>query len=393
MRALRAAVVVATGLVLSAGWAQQSVDIVIAGRIVARIRDKGGYASLADRAARADQRIADVISFEDTQHPKVSVRQADGLWHVFVGKRDVIAVFPGDARPQKIDPKTLATQWMRNVQKALPLATPMSKLPPPKPGPMPTGGTPAPKPETPVVPPPGGSTNPGGGPEPGTEMATQTPGASTTPSGEMAPTPGPTTVPPEPKTTPRSAAMLLLLDALNNVRVLSESEYLAARDKIAANLLEYLEPYMKAARAEGEAAGVPQPTRPIEVVKPTRPVVVGPTTGAKPPTGVTPVRPTGPTIPSVPITTTTGPKPGVGAGPVKPGDASMARVPQKQRIGRKFKAAQGPFDQLKASGDPKANDVAALLKAARDCNAAGDFDAAEAAVDQALQTMGVPIPD
>jgi len=401
MRGLRTAVSVAAVLAASAVWAQQSVDVVIAGRIVARIRDKGAYASLAERATKIDQRIADVISFEDTQKPQVSLKRVGGLYHVFVGKRDVIAVFPADAKPQKIDPKALAAIWMKNIKTALPFATPVTKLKyagagkppltPPK-----TGGS------LPIVPHPGGTKPPSGsvtpaglpapGTEPGTEMVTQAPGANTTPTGETVPAATATSQPPEPKATPRSAALLLLLDAFNSVRVLDENEYLSGRDRLAGNLLENLEPYMGEARTQGVTTGTPQPPRPIQIVQPPKPPSVA-GTQPKPPT-VTP-KPTGPSVPAVPTgPSVTSTKPGVTPGPKppKPGDAAYVKVPQKQRIQRKFTAAAGPYDQLKQSGGGSLAQVSDLLKQSRAAYAAGDFDTSEAEVDQALQLMGVPIP-
>jgi hypothetical protein len=75
-----------------------------------------------------------------------------------------------------------------------------------------------------------------------------------------------------------------------------------------------------------------------------------------------------------------------------PSGPSSPKVPQKQRIGRKFAAAASPYEQLKQSGGASVDQVTQLLKAARTAYAAGDFDTSEAAADQALQLMGVPIP-
>ncbi len=391
MRRLRTAVFVVAALAASAAWAQQSVDIVLAGRIVARLRDKGDYDSLAQRAAKVDQRMADVISYENTQNPQVSVKPVAGLYHVFVGKRDVIAVFPGDAAPQKLDPKTLAIRWMTNIKVALPLTTPVTKIKPITGRAQPPVTLAAAGGSLPIVPSAGRTTAPGGvtparwpspGGEPGTEMVTQAPGASTTPTGETVPAGTAAGQPPEPKATPRSAALLLLLDAFNSVRVLSENEYLAGRDLLAANLLENLEPYMRDVRTQGVTAGTPQPPRPIEIVQPSKPPVVTPKPGG----------PSVPAVPTVPSVTPTKPSVAPGTKPPKPGDASYVKVPQKQRIGRKFAAAAGPFDQLKQSGGPYLAQVTDLLKQARAAFAAGDFDTSEADADQALQLMGVPIP-
>jgi hypothetical protein len=75
------------------------------------------------------------------------------------------------------------------------------------------------------------------------------------------------------------------------------------------------------------------------------------------------------------------------------GDPNTARVPQKQRIKRKFAAAQEPFWALKNAGDPKAEEVGRLLTESRTAHTDGDFDTAEAKIDEALRLMGIPIPN
>lgn len=287
--------------------------------------------------------------------------------------------------------------WAANIKTALPRATPVTKLPavPSKPG----GGavTPAPGPRVPTVPtvptvsvpgpvvekppvaenPPGPTTS---GPGPVTDTLPPPLATSTAPTGETVPEPKETVVP-EPSGTPRSAAMLLLLDAFNSVRALSEDEYLNGRDGLASNLLENLEPFMRTVRETGVSTGQPEPKRPpIEVLPPKPPI-----TPPKPPPTTT-----GPRVPTIPTGPTTGTvKPPTLVHPT--GDASTARVPQKQRIKRKFDAATQPFLALRNTGDPKADQVSQLLKESRDANTGGDFDLAETKVDEALRLMGVPI--
>ena len=383
MRVFRAMLVVVAALVVGAVVAQESVEIVIGGQIVARVRDKGPYDSLASRAAKIDQRIDDVISYEDTQNPKVKVREVDGVHTVFCGERAVIGVYAGDAAAQSIEPKALAAIWMRQIRLALPKATPVSRLPV-----TPTSGE---TPTTPVPRVPTASETTGAPPtgvrpaipdnEPSTAHRPPTPGASTTPTGDTVP--GTTTAvqPAEPSKTPRSAALLLLLDAFNSVRALTEDEYLAGRDRLASNLLGNLEPFMAEVREQGTIADTPRPPRPITVEPPTVPTVPTIPTGPTPPTV-----PTVPTVPEVGTATTPEVPPGV--------DPSRVRVPQKERIGRKFKAAEKPYAELRATGGPDLATVTQFLREARKAFfTTEDFDTAEAKVDEALTTMGVPIPD
>ncbi len=393
MRVSRAMVFVVAALAVTAAAAQETVEIVIGGQIVARIRDKGPYDSLAARAAKVDQRIDDVISYEDTQNPKVKVQQVEGIWNVFCGDRPILGVYPADAEAQNIDAKSLAAIWMRQIKLALPDATPVSKLPP-TPASADTGVTPVPRmptasetthPPTGVRPATVADTG-----EPSTAHVTAAPGTSTTPTGETVPV-TPAVQPAEPGKTPRSAALLLLLDTFNSVRLLTEEEYLAGRDRLASNLLVNLEPFMAEVREQGVASGTPQPLRPITVETPTpQPPTTGTATPEAPPT--IPTVPTAPTVPTVPAVAE---GTGEAAPEVPPGvDPSRVKVPQKERIGRKFKAAEKPYADLRASGGPQLAKVTQLLKEARQAFfTAEDFDTAEARMDEALTTMGVPIPD
>ncbi|MBM3498936.1 MAG: hypothetical protein FJX74_09725 [Armatimonadetes bacterium] len=396
MKALRILVPAAVLLAAGASYAQEPVDI--GGMTVARIREKGPYESLAARISQVEKWIADVISYENTKTPKVRLARKNGVLHVWCGDRPVIDIYPADAAATNMTEQGLGQLWMKNIKEALPRSTPVSKgggAPPPG------AGTPPTTPEVPRVP-TGGVTvaaNHTGG-EPSTGLSGQAPGSSTQPSGEIVPAAPPDDTLPAPEKTPRSAALLMVLEALNMARMLPEDEYLAGRDVLASNLIGNLEPFMVEVRTAGEASGRPQPPRPPlpTVPPPTVPTTptVTPTTPTSTPlppavgTGgsVVPRVPTVPSTPSVPV----GPavKPPVSAPPT--GDPNTARVPQKQRIKRKFAAAQDPFFALKNAGDARADEAGRLLTESRSAFTDGDFDTSETKVDEALRLMGVPIP-
>ena len=387
MRPIRGLVLALIPLTIGAVYAQEPIDI--GGMTVARIREKGSYDSVTARISQIDKWVADVISYEDTQNPKLSMARKNGVLRIYCAKRPVIDIYPADAAASNTTEMALAQIWLKNIKQALPRATPVSRLParPPKPG------------EAPAPPTPGGASLPAvptgvtpaiGGPVTG--LSAQTPGASTKPTGEIVPT---TEEPPlpTPTKTPRSSALLMVLETLNVVRALPEEEYLEGRDRLASNLIENLEPFMAQARDAGEASGTPQPPRPPLVIEPVTPK---PSAPPKPsPTGAGPGNiPRVPTVPSVPSVPSTPPGAAVRHAPAAPttGDANTARVPQKQRLKRKFAAAEQPFLALKNAGDPKAEDAAQLLKESRDAYTDGDFDTSETKIDEALRLMGVAIP-
>lgn len=386
---------------LTAAHAQDAPPVVVGNQIIARVRDKGPCDSVAQRAAKVEQRLSDVISYQDTQNPKVKVAKKGGIWHVYSGDVAVIGVYPQDTAAQNnIDAKSLAFIWMKNLKQALPKATPVSKLPA-TPGPKPPPAAADTGPSVPSVPepPPSGITPAG----PATEHATTGLATATAPTGDPVPMPAEPPTPAEPGETPHGAAMLVLLEAFNNVRVLTETEYLAGRDQLAAGVLANIEPFMDQTRSTAVAGGETQPPRPIRVVTPDPGGVTPPTPPADttPPTDpgevdpppTIPIIPSVPSVPSVPTgtgETTVTPAEDVD---VPSGDPSYSKVPQKQRIKRKMAAAEGPFKALKAAGDPKADAVYQLLKASRTAHTGGDFDLSETSINEALTMMGVPIPD
>jgi hypothetical protein len=119
----------ATALVLPV-FAQETADVAVGGGLVARLRDPGAFASVAERVANVDQKIVEILTAKDTQHPQVSVKQKGNLWTVYAWDIPVVAVYPAEAKTNKMTEKQLALLWAKNLSRQLPKATPCSKLPP-----------------------------------------------------------------------------------------------------------------------------------------------------------------------------------------------------------------------------------------------------------------------
>ncbi len=116
--------------------AQDYANIVVANRIVARIRTGGQYGSLYAREARISQRIVDALSYEldnifSQEHdgPAMSVYRSGGLWTLAVGDTMLIQAYPEDAAPLGISTKQLIYQWRENFRQQLPRAVAPSKVP------------------------------------------------------------------------------------------------------------------------------------------------------------------------------------------------------------------------------------------------------------------------
>lgn len=391
---LTAAVVLSLGLTVMLPCLVQAEDaesIYIANTKVITLREKGTHPTVRDRAVTIDKAITQVISTQDTQKLNLTMREEGGLWRIYSGPIQLVTVYPSEAKANGLPPKSLAAVWVKNLREAFPRCTPCSKLPAsafqPKPGQ--TVPTVAPKPAAPKPTPPA---------EPVTVepvVAVVTPAAPTTPA--------------TPVVAAIGAPELLVRDAFNTVRALSEEEYAAKRSELVQHLIQDLTPFIT-----GKVASTLQPgPAPIAAVtpavEPAVPVSVVPTPVAtvNPPvepsdpvepstidTEVTTVPPVAPT-PDTPaaVVSTPSPEASVPAATnlpaAKGGDPSYAKVPQKNRIRKKLEATRTPYLNLRKDNPDAAKPIADLLAACRSAYARSEFDESERYVDSALELLGV----
>jgi hypothetical protein len=369
---------------VGASVAQAEVEVIYIAKVkVITLREKGSFPTLAERAKSIDKAIVEVLSTQDTLHPKVSVKQVGNLWTVFCGPVQVASVFPAEAKANGLPEKTLAAVWAKNLAEALPKATPASKLPPS----AFQGGTAGPAPVTPIKPGPA---------EPITHVE---PVAPVTPAGPVRPAePVTPVVPVSPAAI--GAPVLLVREAFNTVRLLPEEEFVARRDELAASLISDLTPFITG-RVPSVLGGVPAgpsvPT-PVAPVAPTasdagtsEPPALGGVDFPGLPDEGTAVAPVtgGPSTPPKPASTiATGPA-AVGLPAVKPGDPAYAKVPQKNRIREMLEKSREPYMALEKEDPQAAKPVQSLLAACRTAYAAGRYDQAEQYVKSALDLLGV----
>lgn len=100
-------------------------DIVLANKVVARVRDPGHYASIWQRAAKINQNINSAFASEDVGHPRMWMAQEAGLWTIYIGQVRLLAVLPGDAAGAGRTTRELATSWMANFKQRFPQAEPV----------------------------------------------------------------------------------------------------------------------------------------------------------------------------------------------------------------------------------------------------------------------------
>lgn len=362
-------------------FAQATADIALGGGLVARLRDKGPFASVDQRAASVEKKICDIVSYKDTLHPQVSTKQVNGLWTVYAWDVAVFTVYPAEAKANGLTEKALSTRWADTLREQLPKATPCSKLPPEMLG---YGKKPA-TPATPLAAKPAPAAVP-------VKPVTTAPTASvalTDPAPVKVAATKPVAIKP---VTPasetalqgsESGAMLLIVDAMRAAREMNDQDWSANKEKLAKDLYVNLSYYLTGKGIEPKPATTPvTKPAPVSVPKPStaKPVSATVQPPAKPVATVpTPVK-TGPTAKVVaPKVVAPAPKP----------DASTARVPQKNRIREKLLAAKDPLDKLEQTDPETAKSVSALVSASRQAYAAGKFDEAEQQIDEALTALGV----
>ncbi|NSW55417.1 MAG: hypothetical protein HPY44_05350 [Armatimonadetes bacterium] len=368
----------------------ESESIYIANTKVITIREKGTYNTIRDRAVAIDKAITQVISTQDTQKLNLTMKEEGGLWRIYAGPVQLVTVFPSEAKANGLPPKSLAAVWLKNLREAFPRCTPCSKLPAsafqPKPGQAPAAVTP--KPPAPDVPKPEAPEAPAA---PETTLAGATTPRAVVPAGPVVAAIG--------------APELLVRDAFNTVRALTEEEYANKREELVQHLIQDLTPFITgkvastlqpatthiAAVPAQPGPAVPVTTTPVEPVEPVEPAVE-PVAPVEPSTSDTEVTTTAPAAGAVSVPPPS-PQASVPAAAnlptAKSGDPSYAKVPQKNRIRKKLEATREPYLNLRQSNSDAAKPIADLLAACRSAYARGDFDESERYVDSALKLLGV----
>lgn len=335
--------------------AQGYENIYLANGLVARLRDTGPFNSLQERAAKVEQALIEVLSTQNTMEPEVRVQQDDGWWAVYCGSIRVLTVLPKEAEANSLPARQLAAIWAKNLRRQLPLATPASLMGTAARGAVASPPATAPASSTPTPAPATAAVTPAPPPPPATPPAT----------------PSPVSPAVQPPMT-RTAAVFLLLESFNQVREMPQDQYLAQRDRMAANLLNNLRPFL---------TGQPVPALPPPPPAPTPPPPPEPTPAPTP----APTRATrAVTPPPAPVL-------------VEPGTVTVptewADLPVKERVKKKFELAARPFYALEISDPELYQRVDNLLRAARVEKAAYNFEAAEGYLDGALALMGIIAPE
>jgi hypothetical protein len=348
--------------------AQDGVNIVVGGDIVARVRAQGAADSVEARAAAINQAVQAACATGNPAGLEVSLKQVDGLWTVFIADRRIMSVYPAEADANGLPPHVLGSIWVEKFKNALPKVSNVTVVD--------LGNPVTDQPTTP------------------TPTPTPVPATDTVEVLEI-----PVTGPTQPSVAAAQGAMLLIIDAFNKTRGMDEDTYLREREQQANGLLDNLiRVWTGGQHGSPEEPAVAVPDTSVSTI------TVLPETAAPPPTttvetialGPAPATDTtvtvidsGPVTPTATATTGTTTSTAELTADIPAGDPSYAKVPQKRRIGKKFEAARDPYLQLKATDPDAAKQISELLKAARREFTDKNFDLSEEYLDGALKMMGV----
>jgi len=103
-------------------------EIVLANKVVARIRTGGEHGNVSARAGKINQRLVQALSYEDCVNPQMSAVDVNGRWTISVGSTMLIQVYPEDVAAAGLTDTALAMQWKDNLAAQLPLAVSPVKL-------------------------------------------------------------------------------------------------------------------------------------------------------------------------------------------------------------------------------------------------------------------------
>jgi hypothetical protein len=116
------------GLVGAAAEAGEYYDVILANRLVCRLRDPGGYGSVSERGSAVEKNVTEALSVENVGNPKMSIRTVGGLPAVYIGGTFLVQVRSGDAAGTGSSVASLARQWMGAFKQQFPRAEPVTKI-------------------------------------------------------------------------------------------------------------------------------------------------------------------------------------------------------------------------------------------------------------------------
>ncbi|MBM3501636.1 MAG: hypothetical protein FJX74_23530, partial [Armatimonadetes bacterium] len=73
------------GGLIGAAHAGEYYDVILANKLVCRLRDAGGYGSVSERGSAVEKNVVEALSVENVGNPRMSIRTVGGLPAVYIG--------------------------------------------------------------------------------------------------------------------------------------------------------------------------------------------------------------------------------------------------------------------------------------------------------------------
>jgi hypothetical protein len=103
-------------------------DVVLANRLVCRLREAGGHGSVSERGSAVEKNVVEALSVENVGSPRMWTKTVGGYPAIYVGGTFLVQVRPGDARGTGLSTSSLARQWLSAFRQQFPRAEPVTKM-------------------------------------------------------------------------------------------------------------------------------------------------------------------------------------------------------------------------------------------------------------------------
>jgi|GEM_PF-2334169 len=117
-------------LLLDSAPAVALAEIGIDNHLFLRIRTPAAGFKIEERRVLLDQRLVEILSYENTRNPKVWIGNIRGKPTIYVGETKLITVYPRDAKANNTTSSWLASHWAQRLRAGIPQVAPVRTLKP-----------------------------------------------------------------------------------------------------------------------------------------------------------------------------------------------------------------------------------------------------------------------
>jgi hypothetical protein len=109
-------------------FAGEYYDVILANKLVCRLRDAGAYGSVSERGSAVEKNVVEALSVENVGNPRMWTKSVNGLPGIYIGGTFLVQVRPGDATGTGSSVSSLARQWLAAFRQQFPRAEPVTKM-------------------------------------------------------------------------------------------------------------------------------------------------------------------------------------------------------------------------------------------------------------------------